>query len=123
MEMDLSQYKGTRTLTLVETEDDPDGADRGGYHQYTQTLEVSGPKLTYSQEVSDEYEDRFGETPEPQADTKEEALKWLDKLIARRRRELVELEQFRAEAAATTEFTANILEPSEDDEDEENDED
>ena len=38
-------------LVLTRTEEDPEGADRGGFHQETHTLTIDGPKLVVTVEV------------------------------------------------------------------------
>lgn len=111
------------SLIATETEEDPDGADRGGFHQQTDELEVKGDTLHLSFSVSDYWRDRFGdELPDPSATNKQEALDWIDGIIRSFQRRIEELGKLRANVEATTQLVTDLPEREEEDEDEDFDE-
>ncbi len=91
------------------TEDDPDGAGRGGYHQLTESITVEGAVLKYEQQVSDFYEDRMGEIPEPNVENKSEAIRYLEAQRSVLTTALQKLDALLTAVQATTEFAAKPL--------------
>ncbi len=81
-------------LCEVTTEEDPDGADRGGYHQETQSLTLDGNMLLVDVEVSDYYEERLGDLPGPIAESKDDAKHYAEELLKQYRQTVVDLEAF-----------------------------
>jgi hypothetical protein len=81
----------------TETEEDPDGAGRGGYHQVTESVTVKDGVVHHEYSVSDYYKERLGEAPEPWVENQEDAVSWLENHLANHQaacealRKLVEL--------------------------------
>mgnify|MGYP001558273182 CR=1 FL=1 len=124
--MNLNELETSPTcLVELVTEADPDGADRGGYLILSHTLQVAGPKLTYTLSSDDEgrYVERLGEFPAPEVENKEEALTYLRKTIATLLQTVRDLEALALAVAETTEFECVVPESEADFDDDSEDED
>jgi len=103
--------------------DDPDGSDRGGFHEECHKFKLVGPKLVYALETSDYYEERFGEFPETACDDKDSAVAYLRSLAERLREQAQNVDRFATRAEGATEFEAVLPEGhGEEDDDEWEDE-
>lgn len=112
MELTVTETK----LVLVETEGDPDGADRGGYHQATKTIEVVDTTVTYELTLSDYYMERLESCP-PTCDDRGDVFHEVIGIIKQREQELDLLYKFRARLETTTGFK-NLTDPDLDNRDE-----
>lgn len=92
------------SVWCTETEEDPDGADRGGYHQVTESVTVKDGVVLHQHSVSDYYEERFGEEPEPWVESQEDAVSWLENHLANHQAACEALRKFVELAKAATSY-------------------
>ncbi len=104
-------------LSEEETEEHPEGGDRGGYNIVSHTIAISrdGTTLEYEMENGDCYES-FAK-PTPNCSNREEAIGYLESTVAHLRIQLNAAELLLAYAKKTTKFTTNVEAEQEDFED------
>jgi hypothetical protein len=107
--------RGT-TVTLTETEEDPDGSDRGGYLQVSHELRLEDGHVTYELTADDQYEERLGGNPDTLCEDKDDAVRVLREQVKQLRQQANQLERLLPEYEAATGFHS-IGTDFEDDED------
>lgn len=95
------------SVQWTSTEEDPDGADRGGYHQLDEGFEIKDGTIHHTYEMSDCYEERMGEEPDPEIESQEDAVSWLRNCLKEHQAACEALEKLIKRTEAATAFSTS----------------